>query len=110
MVKFDRCEIWVGPTFKIIVTNNPFDSRLPPFRGKGSNIMVLRQRLTAMGWVGLVFFFQGPLLYWFKFLSGLIGVSFGGVLPILVSCMMVAMFVFSLPMLLLGREWVIIKE
>lgn len=103
-------QMWAVPTFKIVVTNSSFDNMLPPFRGKGSNIMVLRQRLTVMGWVGLVFFFQGPLLYWFKFLSGLIGVSFGGVLPILVSCMMVAMSVFSLPMLLLGREWVIIKE
>ena len=32
--------------------------------------MILRQRLTAMGWVGLVFFFLGPIAFIQSFFFG----------------------------------------
>lgn len=72
--------------------------------------MVLRQRLTAMGWVGLVFFFLGPIIFIQRFFLALLGVVMVGLLPDIIIAITVGCGFLSLPMLLLGREWVIIKE
>lgn len=72
--------------------------------------MILRQRLTTAGWVGLVFFFQGPLLYWIRVALSIIDLNVGGFLPLFIAFIMLGMFFASVPLLLLGREWVIIKE
>lgn len=71
--------------------------------------MVLRQRLTVMGWVGLVFFFLGPITFIQSFFLALFGITI--VVPVEIRAgILTALLFVSLPMLLLGREWVIIKE
>lgn len=71
--------------------------------------MILRQRLTAMGWVGLVFFFLGPIAFIQSFFLGLFGINI--VIPTgIAETILLALLFISVPLLLLGREWVVIKE
>ena len=71
--------------------------------------MILRQRLTAMGWTGLVFFFLGPIAFIQSFFLGLFGVHV--VIPTgIAETILLALLFISVPLLLLGREWVVIKE
>ncbi len=71
--------------------------------------MILRQRLTAMGWVGLAFFFLGPIAFILSFFLGLFGIHI--VIPTgIAEAILLALLFISVPLLLLGREWVVIKE
>lgn len=72
--------------------------------------MVLQQRLTPMGWAGMVFFFFGPLVILFRLSLALVGVVMVGLLPDIIIAITLCCGFLSFPMLLLGREWVIIKE
>lgn len=71
--------------------------------------MILRQRLTAMGWVGLVFFFLGPIAFILSFFLGLFGIHIV-ITTGIAETILLALFFISVPLLLLGREWVVIKE
>lgn len=69
--------------------------------------MVLRQRLTVLGYIGIGFFLVGPLYILIGFSLTLHGISF---VPDAITVIAAFCDFISFPMLLLGREWVSVKD